>query len=122
MLRNLLRIGVGSCLIAFSLLSWAQAAPKPVASPLEPVSWFVGGTWVSDVKDPHVENHITWAPNHQAIQFVTDFNGTPHYNGFYAYDAAAKAIKFFYTSEQGQLTIRSAPPHPARKTPHHAQA
>ena len=56
-----------------------------------------------DVKDPgdgavtHVKNHITWAPNHQAIQFVTDFNGKPHYNGFYAYDPVKKTINFYYT-------------------------
>ena len=84
------------------------------------------GRWhvVSDVKDPqdgsvtHVENHITWAPNHPAIQFVTDFNSKPHYNGFYAYNAAAKTIGFYYTSESGQLTIGSSTPDPDGKTLH----
>jgi hypothetical protein len=103
----------------------AQAsAPKAAESPLTSVAWLVGGTWTSDVKDPddgkvtHVENHITWAPNHQAIQFVTDFNGKPHYNGFYAYDAAAKTVKFFYTSEDGQLTVGTATPDADGKTLH----
>ena len=106
-----------------SAFALTQSAPnKPTESPLAPVAWLVGGTWTSDVKDPqtnavtHVENHITWAPNHQAIQFVTDFNGKPYYNGFYAYDAAAKAIKFFYTSEEGQLTIGTATPDVGGKT------
>jgi hypothetical protein len=109
-------------LIAASVTSWAQAAGKAAAGPLEPVAWFIGGTWVSDVRDPqdgtttHVENHITWAPNHHAIQFVTDFNGKPHYNGFYAYDPAKKTINFYYTSESGQLTIGTATPDPDGKT------
>ena len=100
------------------------APPKPAESPLVPVSWLVGGTWTSDVKDPdsgsvtHVENHITWAPNHQAIQFVTDFNGTPHYNGFYAFDPAKKTINFYYTAENGQLTIGTATPDADGKTLH----
>ena len=111
------------CLLAYLAIvsepAQSQApAAKTASGPLAPVAWFVGGTWTSDVKDPqdgsvtHVENHITWAPNHQAIQFVTDFNGKPHYNGFYAYDAAAKAIRFFYTSEEGQLTVGTATPDP----------
>jgi hypothetical protein len=126
MLRIVLRVCLAASLLAFSLVSWAQSpaqnAEKPAASPLEPVAWLIGGTWVSDVKDPqdgattHVVNHIVWAPNHQAIQFVTDFNGKPHYNGFYAYDPAKKTINFYYTSEDGQLTIGTATPDPDGKT------
>ncbi len=80
------------------------------------MAWFVGGTWCPtskirrDGSVTHVENHITWAPNHQAIEFVTEFNGKPHYNGFYAYDPAKKTIGFYYTSEEGQLTIGTARP------------
>jgi Protein of unknown function (DUF1579) len=114
-------------LSVFAFNSAAQSQPAPAKSadsPLAPVEWLVGGTWVSDVKDPqdgsvtHVENHITWAPNHQAIQFVTDFNSKPHYNGFYAYNAAAKTIGFYYTSESGQLTIGSSTPDPDGRTLH----
>jgi uncharacterized protein DUF1579 len=116
-----------ACLLVLmgSAFAQAQFAPnKPAESPLAPVSWLVGGTWTSDVKDPdngsttHVENHITWAPNHQAIQFVTDFNGKPHYNGFYAYDPAKKTINFYYTAENGQLTIGTATPDADGKTLH----
>ena len=95
---------------------------RSVASPLEPVAWLVGGTWISDVKDPqdgsvtHVENRITWAPNHQAINSVTNFNGKPHYNGFYAYNPAAKTIGFYYTNSEGQLTIGTSVPDPDGKT------
>ena len=117
------------CLL-FSMLAFngeAQSQPAPANkadSPLAPVSWLVGGTWTSDIKDPqdgsvtHVENHITWAPNHQAIQFVTDFNGKPHYNGFYAYNPATKTIGFYYTNSEGQLTIGTATPDADGKTLH----
>ena len=101
----------------------AQSPAQPAKpSPLEPVAWLVGGTWVSDVKDPqdgsvtHVENKIDWAPNHQAIEFLTKFNGEPHYNGFYAYNAATKKISFYYTSSNGQLTIGTATPDADGKT------
>lgn len=107
-----------------SIIAWNCAAqqPAPKAPPLEPVTWLVGGTWVSDVKDPqdgsvtHVENTIDWAPNHQAIEFYTRFNGEPHYNGFYAYNAASKKISFYYTSSNGQLSIGTATPDPDGKT------
>jgi len=56
----------------------------------------------------HVENHIRWAPNHQAIEFNTDFNGKPHYYGFYAYNPVAKTIGFYYTNSKGELTIGTA--------------
>src|SRR5271157_234121 len=112
--------------LACSLLppgSAAQSSSQPAkASPLEPVAWFIGGTWVSDVKDPqdgsvtHVESVITWAPNHQAINFLIKFNGQPHYNGFYAYNAATKTIGFYYTSSNGELTIGTAAPEGDGKT------
>ena len=115
-------------LAVFAAGGFAQAkpaTPAATAEPLAPVAWMVGGTWVTDVKNPsdgtliHVENHIHWAPNHQAIDFNTDFNGKPHYNGFYAYDPVTKAISFYYTSSQGDLTIGTATPDPDGKTlPH----
>ena len=118
-------LAVCGCLLVLmgSAFGQSQPAPAPPAdSPLAPVAWLVGGAWTSDVKNPsdgsmtHVENHIIWAPNRQAIQFVTDFNGKPHYNGFYAYDPVKKSINFYYTSEQGQLTIGSATPDAGGKT------
>ncbi|MGA9567953.1 MAG: hypothetical protein WBS19_20675, partial [Candidatus Korobacteraceae bacterium] len=51
----------------FTLNAVAQtpAAPaKNADSPLAPVAWLAGGTWVTDIKNPqddsvtHVENHI----------------------------------------------------------------
>lgn len=104
-------------LVVFAASGLAQskpATPAPSTEPLAPVAWLVGGTWVSDVKDPsdgtvtHVENRIRWAPNHAAIEFNTDFNGKPHYYGFYAYNPVAKAISFYYTNSEGELTIGTA--------------
>lgn len=114
-------------LAVFAPTSFAQSkpmTPPAAAEALTPVAWLAGGTWVSDVKDPsdgtvtHVENHIRWAPNHQAIEFNTDFNGKPHYYGFYAYDPAAKTIGFYYTNSEGELTIGTAIPDPDGKTLH----
>jgi hypothetical protein len=121
-LRDLACLFASFAVLAWNALAQPSTPPKTTESPLAPVAWLVGGTWVSDVKDPrdgsvtHVENHITWAPNHQAIQFVTDFNGKPHYNGFYAYDPAKKSINFYYTSESGQLTIGTSTPDADGKT------
>jgi len=112
-----------------TLAGSALAQSKPPASPnadetLAPVAWFVGGTWVSEVKDPsdgsvtHVENRMRWAANHQAVEFNVDFNGKPHYDGFYAYNPATKTIAFYYTSSEGELTVGTATPDPDGKTLH----
>jgi hypothetical protein len=114
-------------LAVFAASGFAQpkpASPPPAAEPLAPVAWLVGGTWVTDIKDPsdgtvtHVENRIRWAPNHQAIEFNTEFNGKPHYYGFYAYNPIAKTIGFYYTNFEGELTIGTATPDPDGKTIH----
>jgi hypothetical protein len=107
-------------LLAFCALGQQKSEPAE-PSPLQPLAWLVGGTWVSNVKGPdqkvtHVENKISWAPNHRAIEFLTRFNGKPHYNGFYAYDAGKKTIEFFYTSSEGDLTVGTAVPDPDGKT------
>ena len=113
-----------AALVASGLAQSKLAAPAVPAEPLTPVAWLVGGTWVSDVKDPsdgsvtHVENHIRWAPNHEAIEFNTDFDGKPHYYGFYAYNPVAKTIGFYYTNSEGELTIGTATPDPDGKTLH----
>jgi hypothetical protein len=116
MLRRFAALCGLAAILASNGLAQVPVPAKGAQSPLAPVAWLTGGTWVTDIKSPqdgsvtHVENHITWAPNHQAIQFVTEFNGKPHYNGFYAYDAAKAAIRFYYTAENGDLTIGTTTP------------
>jgi len=121
----LLRLAV-LCTILTSAV-WAQSKPPtpPNADEtLSPIAWLVGGTWVSDVTDPsggsvtHVENRIRWAQNHQAIEFNADFNGKPHYNGFYAFNPVAKTVGFYYTSSEGELTIGTATADSDGKTVH----
>jgi hypothetical protein len=128
MTKQFLSIALFLSLAVFGASGFAQAKPStpaPTAEPLAPVAWMVGGTWVTDVKNPsdgtltHVESHIRWAPNHQAIDFNTDFNGKPHYNGFYAYNPVTKAISFYYTTSHGELTIGTATPDPDGKTLNH---
>ncbi|HWR36986.1 MAG TPA: hypothetical protein VN622_14080 [Clostridia bacterium] len=106
-----------------SQLKPGMAPPEPAGpadsktniDPLKDVAWLVGGTWMTDLKSPrgeaiHVENRIRWAANHRAIEFNADFNGEPHYNGFYAWDPAHKTVGFWYTSSEGELTIGTAFP------------
>jgi len=117
------------CLVLtmLSAPSWAQtkaAAATASAEPLSAMAWFAGGTWVSEVKDPSdgsvtkVEERIRWSPNHQALVFNVDFDGKPHYDGFYAYNPATKQIDFYYTSSAGELTIGTVTPDADGKTFH----
>jgi len=124
-LRKATVLFVFVAIFALRAIAQTPAAPtKSAESSLAPIAWLVGGTWVSDVRDSkdgsvtHVENHITWASNHQAIQFVTDFNGKPHYNGFYAYNPVTKTIGFYYTNSGGELTIGTTTPNTDGKTLH----
>ena len=109
------------------LTATSVAQSKPAASPspagdLSPIAWMVGGTWNSDVTDlsnetvTHVASRVRWSPNHTAIQFLANFNDSPHYNGFYAYNSATKAINFYYTSSEGELTTGTATPDADGKT------
>ncbi len=113
-----LMIALLSALSAQSSAPAAPSSPEPMAA----IAWLVGGTWVSDIKDSsdgsvtHVEERIRWSPNHQAIQFNVDFNGKPHYDGFYAFNPATKKIGFYYTNSEGELTIGTATPEEAGKT------
>ena len=128
MTKQFLPVTLFLWLVIFAASAFAQskpATPAATAEPLVPVAWLVGGTWVSDIKDPsdgtvtHVENRIRWAANHQAIEFNTDFNGKPHYYGFYAYNPVAKTISFYYTNSEGELTVGTATPDPDGKTLQH---
>ena len=120
LLALLLALILGSSLAAQSNTAPAPAAPDPLSA----MAWFVGGTWTSDVKDTsdgtvtHVEERIRWSPNHQEIVFNVDFNGKPHYDGFYAFNPATKKIDFYYTSSEGELTIGTVTPDPDGKTFH----
>jgi len=122
--RGVLAISVAMALITVLPAQNNPAAAPAKAEPLSAMAWFVGGTWTSDVKDEqdgsvtHVAERIRWSPNHQAIVFNVDFNGKPHYDGFYAYNPATRKIEFYYTNSEGELTIGSVTPDADGKTFH----
>ena len=107
------------------LRSRNRLRPKSADSPLDPVAWLVGGTWTSDVKDPqdgsvtHVENHITWAPNHQAIQFRDRLQRQAALQRLLCLRPRRRSDRLLlHHSESGQLTIGTATPDPDGKTLH----
>ena len=102
--------------VIFSTLALAQQPASGAVDHLQPMRWMVGKTWTSDALDPasgkktHIESVIRTSPNGASIEFVTTFNDKPHYNGFYAWDAATQQIRFWYTSSEGELTQGTAAP------------
>ena len=107
---------------SMSLAQDKPAAPAKEQDPLAPLSWIIGGSWSTVVKDKddahpvHVVNRPTWAPNRRAIIFDVYFDTTPHYYGFYAFNPATKNIDFYYTSSDGELTTGTASADPDGKT------
>ena len=125
MKRIFFSIFVAVALLVPKLTAQTSTPAAPARNePLSPMAWFVGGTWASDVKDDqdgsvtHVAERIRWSPNHQAIVFNVDFNGKPHYDGFYAYNPSTKKIDFYYTNSEGELTIGTVTPDSDGKTFH----
>jgi hypothetical protein len=87
----------------------AQTTTAPAASdPLAPVAWMAGGVWHGEVRGPDgkttkIETRVERDLNGKAFSFSSSFNGVTQYRGFYAYDAAKKAIIFSYPSADGGL-------------------
>jgi hypothetical protein len=102
--------------LSLSMAAKAQSAPKGNHDPnLQAIDWLTGGTWTADVKTQDgkpfpIQEELRWADTGTAIYFLTRFNGQPHYYGIYVYDPAAKQIKFFYTSSDGEFTSGHAEP------------
>jgi hypothetical protein len=55
-----------------------------------------------------VASQMRWAENGRALEFATNFNGMPHYSGFYCWDPSRQAIAFWYTSSDGEFTQGTA--------------
>jgi len=94
-------------LVAFALASslGAQTATPPVASDsLAPIAWLAGGVVRgADGKTTKIETHIERMLNGKALSFSSSFDGVMQYQGFFAYDAAKKAVLFSYPSADGGL-------------------
>jgi len=99
-----------------TLTGFAQSLQNPSHEPhLQALDWLTRGAWTAEITTPDgkpfiIQNEIRWAETGTAIYFLTRFNHQAHYYGVYLYDPAAKQIKFFYTSSDGELTIGRAEP------------
>jgi hypothetical protein len=83
-------------------------APPAAPDPLAPIAWLAGGVWRgvvqgADGKTTKIETHVEPMLNGKALSFSSSFNGVMQYQGFFAYDAAKKAILFSYPSADGGL-------------------
>lgn len=93
-------------LLLVALRMSAQTAPA--ADPLAPIAWMAGGTWNGEVKAPtgklaKIDTRIERELSGKAFDFSTKFDGVLQYQGYFAYDAAKKAIVFSYPSADGGI-------------------
>lgn len=94
----------------------AQSQPQPTHEPhLQAIDWLTHGTWTAEVTSPDgktliIQEDVRWAETGTALYFLTRFNHQAHYYGIYLYDPAAKQIKFFYSENNGEMTVGHAEP------------
>ena len=114
-MRRLSAIFVFALSLVILPMSSAQAASSATPDPLAPISWMVG-SWKAQVTTPDgaktvpVDLHIESVLGGKALGFTTAFRGVPTYQGLFAYDAAKKAIAFWYPSADGELTVGPVTP------------
>jgi hypothetical protein len=98
--------------LVLALISMGLEAQTVVGSaasdPLAPVSWMAGGVWHGEVQGPNgkatkIETRVERELSGRALSFSSSFDGVMQYSGFFAYDAAKKAIVFSYPSADGGL-------------------
>ncbi len=102
-------------LVAGQISAQSTLAPRPAVDPLAPIAWMAGGTWHGEVKGPSgkltkIETRIERELSGKAFNFSTNFDGVQQYQGFFAYDAAKKAIVFSYPSVDGSLAVGTVVP------------
>jgi hypothetical protein len=82
-------------------------------SPLDPVSWLVGGEWVSELNPPKgdpitVRMTVEWTAHKQALKYTIYFKTKdaefPQYDGLYYWHPGAKEIRLLQTDRGGGLT------------------
>lgn len=104
-------------LLAFLVLVSVPAAAKadgpPAGDPLAALAWFVGGTWVSEIKSPdgralRVETNFHWAGHGRALKYVVHFHGAeravPQYEGMYFWHPGKKHVAMVQVDRSGNLT------------------
>ena len=91
------------------------SALSPTADPLAPIIWMTG-SWRAETPtsgEGHaitIEQRISSILGGKAVAFSTTFDGVQRYQGLFAYDAARKAIVFWYPSASGELTTGTVSP------------
>lgn len=82
-------------------------------SPLEPLAWLVGGTWVAELKPPKADPiavymDVDWTANKQAIKYAIRFKTKDaeftQYDGLYYWHPGAKEIRLVQTDRGGGVT------------------
>jgi len=109
------KLAVLMLLVAAQMSAQSAPAPRTAADPLAPVAWMAGGTWHGEAKGPSgkltkIDTRIERELSGKAFNFSTDFDGVQQYQGFFAYDAAKKAIVFSYPNADGSLTVGTVVP------------
>jgi hypothetical protein len=82
-------------------------------SPLDPLAWMVGGTWVSELKPAKgdaiaVTMKVEWAAHKKSLKYTMYFKTKdsefPQYDGVYFWHPGAKEIRLIQTDRSGGVT------------------
>jgi hypothetical protein len=91
----------------------SRAAEPPPGDPLLALSWFVGGSWVAEIKSSdgramRVESKFAWADHGRALKYVIHFTSggetVPQYEGVYYWHPGRKHIAMLQTDRGGNVT------------------
>jgi hypothetical protein len=99
-------------LLAFPILV-VSGTSRAADSPLQPLSWLVGGTWVAELNpakgDPlTVRMTVEWTAHKQTIKYTIVFKTKDaeftQYEGTYFWHPGAKEIRLVQVDRTGQVT------------------
>lgn len=89
----------------------ASAQPTQAASPLEPLAFWVGGSWLGSVPGGpdgtvrRLESQFSWMENRQAIRFdsfmIVGDRRSPYCSGIYGWHPEKKSLVFWYYDAAG---------------------
>src|SRR5262245_20629955 len=100
-----------TCVAVFLALAIRSASAAD--SPLQPLGWLVGGTWVAELKPPKgdpltVQMKVQWTEHKQAIRYAIVFKTKDseftQYEGTYYWHPGSKEIRMLQIDRGGQVT------------------
>lgn len=100
-------------LVIVGLVICSVRSSHAADSPLQPLSWLVGGTWVAELNPPKgdpitVRMKVDWSAHKQAIKYAIVFktgdNEFTQYEGTYFWHPGSKEIRFLQVDRSGQVT------------------